>query len=192
VGGFPIFRDDFDDGDYAGWIEEIGGYARTVSAPGANGTPSALYLANSSLSTYDGLYTTFSPGVQPRRVSWWTKVADSRTSDDQGAFRITGFSFSPTTGVVIRVLVRGESLYRFVGGTTTSSPLESPFVANTWHHLELRNIDWTAKTFDFYVDEALIQAGAGFFHTTATSLERIGLYTGATFPSYWDEIELLR
>jgi hypothetical protein len=37
-----------------------------------------------------------------------------------------------------------------------------PYNALQWYHVEFKNLDWTAKNFDYYVDGELIQADVPF------------------------------
>jgi hypothetical protein len=66
---------------------------------------------------------------------------------------------------------------------------------SSWYHIELRNIDWTARTFDLYVNSTSVATGAKFAGTS-TSITRIELYntyysSTTSYPAYWDEFELL-
>ncbi len=42
------------------------------------------------------------------------------------------------------------------------------WVADTYYTLEAKNIDWTAHTYDFYVDSVLIKAGCAFYNNEDT------------------------
>lgn len=60
------------------------------------------------------------------------------------------------------------------------------------HQVELRNIDWPAKTYDLYVNRELVGAGLPFW-TNAFSVDRLSLYNaGGGATAGWDEIELWR
>ena len=53
----------------------------------------------------------------------------------------------------------------------------------------MKNIDWTARTYDYYVNGALQRTGAKLEGTAQGILSRIDLavYTAGT-SAYWDEI----
>jgi hypothetical protein len=190
-----ILKENFEDGNYDGWTVGTTAttYTRTVVAGGAVDTGYALSMGNTSTTgALDGLYRVFSPGIQPKSVSWWTKTPASSSNYDS-CFRLSG-STAPTTtstaDVIMYVCFYRTSMYRYLSGTTTTTT-HTPGV---WVLLELRNIDWTAKTLDFYVNNTIVQQAARFYSTTPTSLQRIDLYTWSGVSgqlSYWDEIELL-
>jgi len=63
-------------------------------------------------------------------------------------------------------------------------------VVNTWHHIEFRNLDWGARTYDAYLNGGLMFPGAGF-RGTSTLGNRIDMYhITVTGPSqaWYDEI----
>jgi len=74
------------------------------------------------------------------------------------------------------------------GGTViVSGPLVA---AGTWYKVDYRNIDYAAQTFDFYIDNNLIQAGLSF-QGNAIDVQTIHLYNFTNgFTSYYDEIIL--
>jgi len=66
----------------------------------------------------------------------------------------------------------------FVGAGTVSTPI----TANVWHQLEYRNIDWTAGTFDRWIDGAEAQAGVSFKsgHSGSINIINVMPYTEKT------------
>jgi hypothetical protein len=60
-----------------------------------------------------------------------------------------------------------------------------------WRHIELRDIDWTARSFDVYIDGALIRTGTKF-GGTGTAIAPIELFVyDTTSTGYWDQLALL-
>lgn len=72
-------------------------------------------------------------------------------------------------------------------GTTLSGA--APYLADTWYHLELRNIDWLSRTFDYYVDGSLratqIRLPSGKYGIGSIALDCGGGHTSCRF----DQIE---
>jgi len=80
--------------------------------------------------------------------------------------------------------------YIYLSDGTTSASLKV-FSINTFYHFELRNINWTNRTFDFYIDGVLTRTG-DYFLSTGNSIGRVDLgdyYNGAN--AYFDQIDFL-
>jgi hypothetical protein len=179
-----LFYESFEDQSYARWTAGGGNYTISASStPGANGTLYALSMTeNSNASTANGLSYSFPAPVQPKTVSYWMKSAN--TSSGEAYTRLV----NGTDVIVYTYFVSGR-LYAIYGTGGAFSAVTA--AADTWYHVELRNVDWTARSFDFYVDGTSV-ATARPFSGSATAIGRIELYNGApTIASYWDEIELL-
>ncbi|MCK6640482.1 MAG: T9SS type A sorting domain-containing protein [Bacteroidia bacterium] len=78
--------------------------------------------------------------------------------------------------------------FRFVSSVTY---VHSATTLNQWMHVELRNINWTARTFDIYVNNVLAYTSFPFRTSTQSTISRIHLYnftSGTT--GRWDNITL--
>jgi hypothetical protein len=62
------------------------------------------------------------------------------------------------------------------------------YSANTWYHLEMRNINWSTKRYDMYVNDVLRSSSVPFRNTTKTSIGRLDLYNYTNSTAWWDEI----
>ena len=61
----------------------------------------------------------------------------------------------------------------------------------TWHHIEFRNIDFTNKSFDIYIDGVALTTGATFNNNFASNFNHIRVYNIGNAPSTnYDQIEL--
>jgi len=179
-----FLNETFEDGSYARWALGPGNFTVSAAAtPGANGTLHALTLTfNAVGSATTGLSYTFAAPVQPRTVSYWVKSAS--TGSGQAYTR-----FVNGTDVLFYSNFVSDRLYATYGTGGAFSAVTA--AADTWYHVELRNIDWAARTFDFYVEGAAV-ATTRPFSGSSTSIGAIQLYNAAPeTASYWDEIEVV-
>jgi hypothetical protein len=168
-----FLTEDFEDGDTAGWIPNPGTWtANVVTSTAAAGTAHSLELKGGTF--FQGPYYRFN-GVKPTHIGFWMMgvgaefVVSTGTTADYNLVRIVGYD-----------------LYLLDGGA-----YGVPAADLAWHHVELRNIDWTARTFDIYVDGALA-ASKAFPSGVGTSVGRIDLFNVSTSSStsHWDEIDV--
>jgi hypothetical protein len=56
----------------------------------------------------------------------------------------------------------------------------------------MRNIDWSSRTFDFYVDDALVGGAQPFATSAGSQVSRIDIYniTGDSALTFWDEFDI--
>lgn len=173
-----LFQEDWEDGDYNGWT--IGNDATytvrgVTTAQAANSTAHSLIQTGGS-THQQGLYRTL-PNLKPTYVSWW--VMPTTTTSYPGYFILT------SGGSMSNYLF--YAYFQSSGTITTSNSTTTPYVANTWYHFEMRNINWSAHTFDWYINGALIYPGHTF-SGSYSSIGRIDLYNFNSGTAYWDEI----
>jgi hypothetical protein len=190
-GGRLLFQENFEDGDTAGWsLAAPNAYTFSVDpGTGANGTSRSLRLTRtvSTLVCCDGFIKEFSPPLRPKRIGWW-----ARSSHTQHA--IGNFSLSAPggeNGGIASFYFSGSFMYLIVAGSAPAVP----FILDQWYRIELRNIDWQAHTFSYFVDGMQIADALDMRSPEATAVSRIDLYSvgpsGGVAPVvYYDEIEL--
>ncbi|RMI13159.1 MAG: choice-of-anchor D domain-containing protein, partial [Calditrichaeota bacterium] len=180
------FRDGFEDGDYAGWMDDGGAGTREVTtATAAVGQRSFHYIYTGTRSSHrNGVHLEVGPGEQPAYVSFYIRSGTTFYSD---AYVVL---VGDNNREVILFFARSNGFFYVnadVGGNVSAR-----YVARRWYHIEFRNIDWINQRFDYYVDGQLIQAGipfrnAGLVHNVA----RVYLYNfDAGAEAWWDEIYL--
>ncbi|HEY3500489.1 MAG TPA: hypothetical protein VGK73_37610 [Polyangiaceae bacterium] len=194
MGGMPVMLpliENFEDGDMTGWnLYYVNAYAASLMpGTGANNSLRSLLLTKSEVTGFccEGYYRQFPDGLTPKSVSVWLR------SDAHGV--AAGYvRLSPTTDSsnwIVSINFNNQALY--VNGAQSIAYLYTP---GQWYHVELREIDWTAHTFQAWIDGQSF----GTLPMTvpdATSIKRIDLYNrdtaeGVTAPiaAYFDEIEL--
>jgi hypothetical protein len=176
-----LFIDDFEDADLVGWAIRLDGQlAKThaiTSDYAAAGTRYALAQTNNSM------VRAFAK-LQPKRVSWWA-MAESRT--------VPGgtFDLRTTEGSLAKVSFNDKGILVLTSGLASKAMASISFAAKHWYNIELRNLDFTAKTYDFYVNDTLVLAAAKFGSASSsdsTAIASLELATSAGSTVYWDEI----
>jgi hypothetical protein len=184
-----LFFEDFEDGDISDWFtppgdNTFGYYSRTiVSGIATESTKRSLKLTKVKGNyVYGGAGYFFNPKLVPTRVSWWMRAAQS----NQWSCYFALFGDDGTSGQMFVVYFdasgRGNITWAWRGDVVFS------YAANRWYHFELRNIDWTQRTYDFYIDGSL-RASALPLDSTRTSIGFLDFYNndqGAT--CYIDQI----
>ncbi|UCH85171.1 MAG: choice-of-anchor D domain-containing protein, partial [Candidatus Latescibacterota bacterium] len=176
-----IFEDDFEDGDFDGWGVAGSGIKEVTSETAANGTAYSYHEYNSSGDHFNGIFKEFG-ATQPGYIGFYIRSSSVSQHDAYAVFRNSdGYE-------TIWFFAEGNGfLYcnEDVGGDNSV-----PYVANQWYHIEFKDIDFTAKNFDYYVDEVLIQADISFRNWPGVEdLYRVDLYSWSSgAEAWWDEV----
>jgi hypothetical protein len=188
----PLYKEDWEDGDIAGWAIAFTDHYSYALDPGtgASGTSRALLLNKIMDSMYccEGFIGRLPAAIAPRTISYWIRAGQSGLSSAVGYFAL--YSTEDASGNIMYSSFYGSSIW--LTGATGAPGV--PFVVDRWHHIELRNIDWTAHRFDYYVDDNLIVPGMSM-GSAASSVLTIQMFTSrttsVTIPRvYYDEIEM--
>jgi hypothetical protein len=184
AGTYPTFlssdwdvglRDGFEDGDASDLVVQVGSYVRAVTSnQAALGQFSYTLTGGSSHSEGS---TIARPFGQPSYISFRFRV--DATSNTRGYFV---FRDATDSNGIIFFACAGPTMTLFEAGTMgTCQP-------NTWHHVEFRNLNWTSRTYDAYLDGVLSLSGRSF-RGTGTQGARIDLYNYfESSQAWWDEI----
>ncbi len=175
------------DGEVQAWSTEPGEAATlsTVSDEDAIGDAALRLQHRGSDGRSEGLSVALAPSQgAPTSVSWFTRI-DAPASGGYfdlgfGEFSAVLASFEgrevPTLGTEIE------------GGART----EKIVSAETFHQVELRNVDWSARRYDLYVDRVSVATALPFW-SNAFAADRLALYSVSKGTiADWDEIELWR
>lgn len=168
------FHDDFEDGDFVGWVDQGGSYTRSVDSIGASGTNRALRQTGGNTAHRNGLSMSFAD-LTPVGVSLWVRSSSTAASDGYVAFGPTGAA---------AVFFSSDGQIWLFG---TGSQAVMPYAPNTWYHLYFQ-FDWVNQMFDLFIDDMLVVAGHPF-DTAMPTLQILYLYNhtpGST--AWWDEV----
>jgi chitodextrinase len=106
------------------------------------------------------LFTEIGTLEQPSRVQIY--VRPSYTNQEGGIVALTGDYY-------IGVSYFGSDGDIYIIEPEGSTSIQS-YSADTWYKIEFRNIDWTNKEYDFYVNDSLRMTNASFTNTSASGM----------------------
>jgi hypothetical protein len=184
--GDAVLSDDFEDGEASDWstfatlILYSSASRSVVASPAAAGTGHSLEIVatNTLLAGYGGGVSRSFTSTPVTEAGFWIRAASN------GANITVVFREASTTVLTMGLTSSG---YFSVAGTPTATP----YAADQWYHVEIRNIDWSAHTFDVYVGGSLVGQGA-MEVTTATGLDQIRVQVIPTATGsatvYFDEV----
>lgn len=176
------FYDNFEDGDLEGWnINGAAGVREITSSTSAIGTKSFHYQ-NSTLGHSHGISRDFLSEYQPEYAGFYVRTSTNfkaggyfRIDTDESLMNIIWFFADPTGKFYVNDDVSGDNTF--------------VYNALQWYHVEFRNIDWTNKNFDYYVDNQLIKADIPFRNAAiANRAARLFLYNFDSTEAWWDAI----
>lgn len=178
-----LFYDDFESGSLSSAFIPAGGtYTRTVQS---SGSPQGSYhMENSgSGSHFSGTYFTF-PSSTPSEMSWWVRT--STTSQHSGYMVIGDANITSSYGTIF-IYIRNNGSLRFYANSSVD--YNFTVAANTWHFIELKNMNYTTFTYDIWVDG--VQRTTNFpFRNNTSTIDRAYMYNLGTAVSSYDQISV--
>jgi subtilisin family serine protease len=178
-----IFEDGFEDGDFADWVDTgAGGMKEVTSATAAKGVYSFRQY-DSPGGHMTGVYHDFG-AIQPGYISFYIRSGSTSTNtayfvlrDSQGNDVIWFFAYDDGL-LYVNDDVGGDHTY--------------PYAANTWYHIQFKDIDFVSKTFDYYVNETFVKADIPFRNANVVNdFYRLDIYNyDYGSQAWWDEVEV--
>ncbi len=174
-----ILHEDFEAGNFNNWTLGGGSYTRqvTTSNPGGGNYSFQQIGGGGHLG---GVSQDF-PSSQPAYVSFKVKPGSTTLAD---AYFLLGDVNSFGNGIAF-FYAREDGLMGLYISASSNSMI--PYAANTWYHIEYRNINFSTKTFDFYVDGQLQYQGFPF-RTNSNQVNRVYLYNYHNSTATYDDI----
>ena len=181
-----LFYDGFETGSYAPtWTAGSGPFTWSVGSTAPVPASGNFRVAGSGgNSTHlTGLSTSLAAAT-PSSISWSIYTSSASGTGACNYFIAGNSAVTATNCVVFCYFLNGNQI-RFVSSSTVNYTCSS----NLWYNIELRNINWTAHTFDIYINNVLFQTSFPFRSNTQNDLSRLHLYNfnSGTF-GYWDNI----
>lgn len=178
------FSDGFETGNLSAWTTGSGTYSPVVTnvSPATGGY--SLSLTGGGSAYFDGISRTLAAST-PTYIGFYAKT--SSTAALSGYFFVGDANIKSNYGLMNFIFARtGEMLVsdgwtNFSGGT---------YSANTWYRIEFKNIDWTARKYDFYVNGQLKHSGIKFRAPSSTAITQIQLGNYDNAQSGFDDIQI--
>lgn len=155
-------------------------YNSSIKVSGAN----SLEIEGGIRNHFQGIKAEFAP-VQASRITWYARVGldstfaaiimfdDTSTSSNVGIH----YSWFNTSGKIYQPYVSSNE-------QVTYSP-------NTWYLCEMRNIDWVARKYEYWIDNVMIDSSVNFTSSQDSMVSGVYLYNyDTTSLSYFDEIRV--
>lgn len=161
------FYDNLEAGNTNKWTINTGSKNVTTTNPAAG--VYSLEHTGSSAHT-NGIQAAFTVAT-PTKISYYVKATSLASANSY--FVVGGVNTTTATSIIFAYMNSSSNLRFYSNG---SNQYNHPIVLNQWYFVEFRNIDFTAKTFDIYVDNVLLQSGFAFRDPTATSVSEVHLY----------------
>lgn len=180
------FYDGFESGTFTPtWVSTGGTYAQSVPSVGsAVGTYN--FQQSGTGNHLQGVKTSF---VQEEvsEVSFYAKTSDNTAS---GAYFVLGDAGMTTvSNSIVFLYFSSAGNLRFYAGTVS---IDQPVSSDTWYFVEMLNFDWSAKTFDVYIDGVLMYADFPFRDPSITNAGEIHLYNfTSNLTANYDEINVV-
>ncbi len=181
--GILVFWDDFEDGSatdtwtlYGGTYSYWNAQTTTVYA----GTYS-LRLTGGMNGQKNGITRNMGAGgITPTYISYYAR--SSSTTKDEANFK---FFDATDTQMPVALFYGTDGNIHVYGASQTYA-----YTANTWYQVELRNIDWTAQTYDIYVDGTIVKVN-DTFNAVSPTLGNLYLTNwSSTGDAWYDNIEM--
>jgi hypothetical protein len=204
--GTAIFQEDFESGTFEGSgtsrhynsFHDLGvaGVTTSIDPTGGPDGSRALKIAGAGhIDTGDpdfpqrhktGMSASFAGG-QPKYISYRVKVASPE--------QLLGYLLLENAAADAEEFqwLAGTSFEDGVLSVLESNAETSNDLTNQWVRVELRNIDWTTRTYDLYIDCVRLAEGIGLPAGLGDSIDRIDVYnypyaTDANTIAWYDDI----
>lgn len=178
------FYDGFESGTLGPqWLFGTGVYTRNVTNvnPGV-GQYALEHISPGTNNFYEGTYSIFTPS-QPSYMSFWVRT--NTTSGANGYVVVGDANIAGDNGVLF-FYFNASSQLRFFNTTGQNYSI----TANTWYHVEARDVDWTARNMDIWINGVLFLNNWAFRSGTATSIDRVHLQSLVASTAMYDNIQI--
>ena len=182
-----IFAEDFEDGDLEGWMSMGSSHNFSVnSVVAAAGTSKSLFLENPSSmnGANQGLFHIFASPVRPKYVSYWVlPVVDGQAAFN--TFSLAGANPPQGPNLFYVYFNEDNSILTWDGPDYLILQRSGP---TQWYHFEFRDIDWTTRTSNLYINDKLMKEGLMFHDTKSSGIIRVDLFHSWPAAGRFDEL----
>ncbi|MDO8998737.1 MAG: T9SS type A sorting domain-containing protein [Bacteroidota bacterium] len=173
------FYDDFETGLFnPPWLIGTGYTVSVNNTAPAEGIYSMDMTGSGSF--YAGPNVQFT-SAQPTAIEWWAKT--NNVSVANGYFVVGDANIATNNGIVFCYFNSTSGLRFF-----NTAGYNYPITVNTWYHIELKNINWTAKNFDIYINNVLWQTAFAFRTPASTDMTQLQVFNLSAATASYDKI----
>ncbi len=161
--------DDFEDGDAVGWT----GHSQMTAVTSPVNPNGGTYVGRTNLMNQGSCYGQhyyFGP-VTPDYFSLMFYAEGDTTHWSGEAVRLASDDASGSN--IVAQISLHDGLLRYTSGSTYTTIMEAS--TDTWYLIELKDFDWSAKTFDIWIDGVEKATGVAFLQA-ANNLYMIQAY----------------
>lgn len=179
----PILSDGFESGSYSPtWVTSLPDFSVTAGAAAVGNYKIQSTGASGHL---NGISTAF-PASTPTEVSWYIYPQGNAFATN---YLVLGNNASSATDcMVFSHWYNSPMGIRFLG--TGSASFQYPGTTGQWYFIELKNINYVARTFDIYINGTLQQTAFPFRSSTLSDITKVHLYNVFQSTATWDEIKI--
>jgi hypothetical protein len=157
---------------------------QVVTSTAAAGTTRSLELSGGIANGQgNGLYVPFPPSFRPTYIGYWARSSSTTVMD--GTFQVSERDVY-NSGRIFAAWFAANGMIELHEGAGAIAQV--PYEANRWYHIEFRNMDWTAHTFDFYVDDVLVLGGESFL--SYPDVRRIDFFNYQPSTAWLDQVQI--
>ena len=146
----------------------------------AQGNASAVL--NTSTGYFAGLTGDF-PMSQPTEFSYYVKF---NNSSDRYGFVALCDANTTSANSLFYSRVYYNNLYVYTNFGTYSYTIPN----GQWNLVEVKNINWSNKTFDVYINNALVASSLSFYNTSITGVSSVHVFNTSSFTFYYDSFKV--
>lgn len=178
-----VFSDGFESGNISTWTDEGGTYTKQVTTTDpATGTYAAEMVGGDFNVAPNGISHSFQSST-PDYISFRIK---NSTNTSTNTFVVIGDNPAFWNSGIIYIHMNGS-------GNIFVNPIGNviPYSANQWYFIEMKNINFTTKRYDLYIDGVLESSNVSFTNTAVNTINEVHLYgftNGQT--SWFDDIQI--
>lgn len=178
-----VFYDGFESGNWTPTWTSLSPYTRVVDTINpAQGT--YKYEQTGQSGHYTGTTTTWTAATPPT-ISWWVKRTSGTGAN--GYVVIGDANTSSNQGIVFAYFTAAGQ-YRIYSGSFGDYNMTA--ASNVWYFVELRNINFTTKTYDIWINGSQVATNFGFRSQSSVNVDRIYLYNFSGGGAAYDNINI--
>lgn len=188
AGGTSLpFSDSFESGTLDGWTADgSSGTREIVSTQAVAGSKSFHFNNTGGTNHFNGIHRDFAEGSKPKSISFWVRAASNTAHT--GYFVLTDGTYGSD---LIWFFARDNGKFYINGDAGGDESFN--YQANLWYRVEFKDMDWTSKNFDYYVNGALVKANIPFRNASwVDDVSQLWLYNfSGNSEAWWDDVRLM-